>query len=156
MHNEIVKRALTVANILEQQEPQEAESRSKVEELQKLKEDLKQIEVEKDELSSRNTAMRVKFVELDENVKEDADKIQCEMKALFKKLGLKVTTETSPDNFVDLQIQFAENDGYRATFVYDPITEDYDRKFILRHSLGLHINCSHFSDGTASRSSPIS
>lgn len=98
-------------------------------ELKKLKADLTKTEINQFQLTTRNEVVREKFSDIDENVKEGADLTKDVRKAFFKKLGLKLSVACLPsfENLLELKIMFEEND-YQATFVYDSITEDYDRK----------------------------
>jgi predicted nuclease with TOPRIM domain len=129
LNEEIYKKALVIERLQAQRDDLEYGNILKISELQRLKKDLSRIEENQDGLSNRNTALREKFNQLDSNVRIEGDKISEEMRNFFKKLGLKVVQETAPDNLVELKIQFSENHDYNATFIYDSVTEDYDRKF---------------------------
>jgi predicted transcriptional regulator len=100
----------------------------KSEELQGLKANLVETEENQDGLTNRNTALREKFNQIDAHVKEEAERISEDLRNFCKRLGLKVSLDQAPDDLVELKIQFSENGNYHATFVYDSVTEDYDRE----------------------------
>lgn len=130
VHRDINEKALKIAELCAKRQSLEKENAKMLNELKQLKADFSTFEENQDILSCRNTVMREKFNKIDENVKEGADKIKDEMKTYFKKLGVDVqlVSVDRPENLVELKIQFSETRDYHATFIYDPITEDYDRK----------------------------
>lgn len=128
LNEKIYKKAFDIEQLQAQKEDLENANNSKTAELQQLKKDLLKAGDNQDGLTNRNTALREKFNQLDANVKVEGDRISEEMRNFFKKLGIKVAQETAPDNLVELRIQFSENNDYNATFIYDSVTEDYDRK----------------------------
>lgn len=128
LHEELFKKALLIERLQVQKEELQISNQLKLDQLNQLKKDLSRTEENQEGLSNRNTALRNKFNQLDDGVKEEGYKISEEMKNFFKRLGLKVTVESAPDNLVELKIQFSENYDFHATFIYDSVTEDYDCK----------------------------
>lgn len=152
LNEEIYAKVLAIERLQAQKEALENGNSLKIAELQQLKKYLSKIEENQDGLSNRNTALREKFNQLDANVKVEGDKISEEMRSFFKKLGLKVAQETAPDNLVELKIQFSENHDYHATFIYDSVTEDYDRELSFLVKMKTHSNITFdFSDFSATR-----
>jgi len=128
IYNRIIENVTSIVEMKKSRVFLEVEKEKMLNELKLLIEDLSTTEENQDILTSRNMVVREKFNHIDEDVKEGADKIKNDMKTFFKKLGLKLSIDRLPlsENLVELKLQLAENHDYRATFVYDSITEDYD------------------------------
>lgn len=125
----IIKSSLALENLHNQLKDAGNELKRKQSELDELKNELSSKELNKKVLTTRNTAMREKINEFEGCFQQESESIRQEMKSFFKKLGIKVETNNRDDNLVELQIRFVENLNYSVTLVYDPVTEDYDRKF---------------------------
>lgn len=130
LNEEIIQKALELENLKKRQETLEAENDEKLKEFQNLSATLSYEEKNEEDLTTRNGAIREKFNEIDENVKKDADEVSSELKRLCKLLGIKVTVEPSNNVYeVLFSLQFSESKKHKITFIYDSITEDYNRKF---------------------------
>lgn len=128
-----VNAAMELARVKNRIKEIEKEESRKLEELRIVKAKLQDIKKNEEVLSARNISMREKITELEEQAKEEAHDITKEMKQFFKKLGIKVKLEKKDDlpaTICELHIQFSENKDYKAIFVYDSETEDYDREFL--------------------------
>lgn len=134
VYEQTVSVALELEDIKKRLVEIEKEEYRKLEELRIVKSKLHDITKNEKVLSTRNIVMREKITELEEQAKEESQDIGKEMKTFFKKLGLKVQFERKDDlpaNLCELRIQFLENKSFTAIFVYDSVTEDYDRKLPL-------------------------
>lgn len=133
LNEEIVKKAQTIEDLKREQQKLKTENEAKLQELNNIRQSLSLSEQNHEELEIRNTALREKFLGLDENIKMKADAVNNDMKKFFKHLGLKVTMEMSEESerLVDLKIHFSEKLDHHVTLHYDSITEDYDREYIL-------------------------
>ena len=126
----IVQTAKFVMDLKEKRQSLENATEKMLNELKKLRENRSAVEENYEGLESRSEVVRDKINVIDENLKKGADKIKDEVKTFLKNFGLKVKINSFPhsENLVELKIQFTEQHDYRATFVYDPVTEDYDCK----------------------------
>lgn len=133
VYRQTVEVALELEEIREKLKKIENEEVRKLEELRLIKYKLQDITKNEKVLSTRSMAMREQITELEEKAKEEAQVINKEMKSFFKKLGLRMQLskrEELPATLYELRIQFAENKNHAAIFVYDSVTQDYDRKFL--------------------------
>lgn len=129
LYEEIIQKALDFEQLQERQQTLEIENGRKLKELQSIQSVLLQSEENQQDLTSRNGVLRDKFSELDENVKNKAKGISAELKRLCKQLGIKVKIEQSDQvNEEIFSLKFSESKEHEITFIYDLITEDYNRK----------------------------
>lgn len=136
LNKDIITKALSIQDMIEKKSYFEDNNQTKLAKLINLKKNLSQTKQNQENLFDRNVALREKFNTFDGDSREQSATISEESKAFFKKLGLKAVIEvvapsSYEQNLVQLKLQFLENENYHATFVYDPVTEDYDCK--LRH-----------------------
>lgn len=133
VYRRTVEVALELEEIREKLKKIETEEARKLEELRVVKQKLQDITKNEKVLSTRSIAIREKFTELEEQAKEEAQEVSKEMKSFFKKLGIKVELhgrEDLPATIYELRIQFVESKNHTAIFVYDSVTQDYDREFL--------------------------
>lgn len=159
VYRQTVEVALELEEIREKLKKIEDEEVRKLEELRLMKGRLRNTSKNENALSTRSMVMREKITELEEQVKEEAQDISNEMKSFFKKLGLRVQLERRDDlpaTLYELRIQFTDNKNYTAIFVYDSVTQDYDRELIRNVPLKLYLHNSHFSIRVATGTSQIS
>lgn len=130
VHKNIIEKAKNIIELKEKRQGLEDETHKMFSELQHLTSDSSVFEANQENLLKRNKLIRDKCNNIEVDVNEESAKISECKKSFFKKLGLQLSMDLSPlsDNFVELKIQFSESHDYYATFVYDTVTEDYDRK----------------------------
>lgn len=155
LNEKIVEKAAAIMQLRTQLNSIGEENHQIQSECRQLKEEILRHRSNEEELSNRNTAVREKFSNVDINLKKEADKINDEMKAFFKKLGLKVKLCPTPaDRFVELKIHFIEKRDCHVLFTYDPLTEDYDCKLNVSINLFSLIMC-NFSSRNSSGTSTL-
>lgn len=153
---DVVEKAATIESLWEKRDKLEKENETKVRTLDELREKGKYLEEQRNILSSRNETMREKLDKLETSLREDGARTTENMKYFFSLLGINFKAEPSPDNLIDLKISFKQDRNQFATLVYDPKTEDYDCKLILKSlRYSLNNNLCNFSDEPSSRASTV-
>ena len=135
IYDQTVETARQIEDLKIQLKTLEFNKQKKLVELRNIKKEVSAIQANSDVLVTRDIALREKFNELDETVRGASELVSKDTKRFFKKLGLKVKIEEIPDNLLELEIKFVESRDHSATFVYDSVTEDYDREFNNFHVL---------------------
>lgn len=83
-----------------------------------------------EDLTQRNLVLREKLNTINENVKHKANLISD--KHLIKLLGFKTSIKNFEENlnYIELKLTFSKgSDNHYVKFLYDTVTDDYDRKF---------------------------
>ncbi|CRK99286.1 CLUMA_CG012753, isoform A [Clunio marinus] len=104
------------------------ENKKLLDELHKIKEEIKFDECHQNLENEKNMSLRSKFRDIEDKIHTDAEEAGSETKTYLAKLGLKVRLQmfSENENFVKLTIKFKEDKNQQMVLIYDPLTEDYE------------------------------
>lgn len=105
---------------------------SNLKDLQEAKNEVFIAEGVEETLMANSNAVRQKINSFDGSAKDQSKELNADMKAYFKKLGIKVSTELSAvvQDGIEMTLSFSDNPEYHATFDFIPQTEQYDCEFV--------------------------